>query len=77
MFWTALAAVAVLAAVWLVRINAGMKSVPEDAQNASPQRWTKQRIQEAYERVKKRPIDFSHLLPPRLERRYVIVGGSG
>ncbi|KAK4145542.1 uncharacterized protein C8A04DRAFT_26799 [Dichotomopilus funicola] len=77
MFWTALAAVAVLAAVWLVRINAGMLSVPEDAQNASPQRWTKQRIQEAYERVKKKPIDFSHLLPPRLERRYVIVGGSG
>ncbi|KAL2146862.1 hypothetical protein VTI28DRAFT_1965 [Corynascus sepedonium] len=54
-----------------------MKSVPEDARRASPNRWTKDQLRSTYERVKQKPIDFTKLLPPRLERRYVVVGGSG
>lgn len=70
-------AVAIIATAWLIRINSAMKSVPEDARRASPNRWTKDQLRSTYERVKQKPIDFTKLLPPRLERRYVVVGGSG
>ena len=77
MFWAVAVAVAVMAAAWLMRINAAMLSVPDEARKASPRRWTKEQLRDAYERVKQKPIDFTKLLPPRLERRYVVVGGSG
>lgn len=68
---------AILAIAWLLRINAAMLSVPEDARRASPHRWTKQQIRDTYEQVKQKPIDFVKHLPPRLGRRYIVVGGSG
>ncbi|KAK3902880.1 sterol-4-alpha-carboxylate 3-dehydrogenase, decarboxylating [Staphylotrichum tortipilum] len=69
--------VAVVAVAWLVRINAAMHSVPEPARKASPRRWTVEELRETYNRVEKQPVDFGKLLPPRLGRRYVVVGGSG
>ena len=77
MLWAVIAAVAVMAAAWLIRIDSAMHSVPEGARKASPRRWTKEQLRETYERVKQTPLDFRKLLPPRLDRRYVVVGGSG
>ena len=77
MFWAVIVAVAVIASAWLARINSAMQSVPEDVQKASPRRWTKDQLQDVYQRVKQNPIDFVRLLPPRLNRRYIVVGGSG
>jgi hypothetical protein len=77
MFWVVGAIIAVLALAWLVRINVAMLTVPEGAREASPRRWTKQELHDTYERVKQKPLDFVKLLPPRLDRRYVVVGGSG
>lgn len=62
---------------WLIHVNRAMMCVPERAVAMSPRRWTREQIQAAYERVKKQPADFSRHLPPRLDRRYVVVGGSG
>jgi hypothetical protein len=77
MFWVVVAVTAVMAVAWLVRINMAMRSVPEGVREASPRRWTKQELRDTYERVKQKPLDFVKLLPPRLDRRYVVVGGSG
>ncbi|EAQ92782.1 hypothetical protein CHGG_01017 [Chaetomium globosum CBS 148.51] len=77
MFWVVIAAVAVIASAWLARINSAMKSVPEDVQKISPRRWTKDQLRNVYQRVRQNPIDYARLLPPRLNRRYVVVGGSG
>lgn len=71
-----LVAVALLV-VYLIHANLALKSVPELARKAVPRRWTKEEIRETFERVKKKPTDFTRLLPPRLDRRYVVVGGSG
>ena len=32
---------------------------------------------ETFERIEKKPIDFTPHLPPKLERRYIVVGASG
>lgn len=77
MFWTVAAVIAAVATVWLLRINSAMQSVPEFIRKASPRRWTTKELRDTYDRVKQHPTDFASLLPPRLERRYVIVGGSG
>lgn len=75
--WAVALALAAGALIWLYRINAGMKYVPAEAAKASPTRWTRQYMRETYERVKRNPISYLKALPPRLDRRYVIVGGSG
>lgn len=68
----------VLAALfWLYRINKAMKSTPWKAHQAAPRRWAADEIRAAYERVKEKPIDFAAHLPPKLARKYIVVGGSG
>lgn len=62
---------------WLYRINRAYLAVPPEAARAAPRRWTKAELRETYERLARDPIDFGRELPPRLDRRYVVVGGSG
>jgi hypothetical protein len=77
MMWAvALAALAITLA-WLARVNSAMQSVPEEISRLLPRRWTKKELRDTYERLKQNPVDFAKLLPPRLGRRYVVVGGSG
>lgn len=71
------AAAIVAGALWLYRINMLMKVVPKEVAEYSPHRWTTEEIQETYAHTSKEPLDFTKLLPPKLERRYVVVGGSG
>ncbi|KAL2270173.1 hypothetical protein VTJ83DRAFT_2357 [Remersonia thermophila] len=72
-----LIAAVLLPVVYLFRANSALKAVPDLMRKASPRRWTEEELQETYERVKKKPLDFTRLLPRRLDRRYVVVGGSG
>ncbi|KAK5658792.1 hypothetical protein OQA88_1604 [Cercophora sp. LCS_1] len=74
---SALAAVFLLAALWLYRINKSMQAVPEEAAKAFPGHWSSEEIRETYERLKKTPTDFAKHLPPKLDRRYVVFGGAG
>ena len=72
------AAVAIFGlSLYLYKLNKAMTSIPNEAHAWRPRPWTKEEIRETYERVCKEPIDFSKHLPPKLERRYIIVGGSG
>lgn len=67
----------VLLVLYLVHVNTGMKAVPEEAHRLSPTRWTEKEIRETYRQVCEKPVDVTPHLPKRLERRYVVVGGSG
>ncbi|KAL1868707.1 hypothetical protein Daus18300_005841 [Diaporthe australafricana] len=75
-----IAAVAFVAllSLYLYRLNQTMRNVPEEAQAWRGRPWTEKEIQETYERMStSQPIDFAKALPPKLERRYVVCGGSG
>lgn len=71
--------VVVAGALWVYGVNRTMNTVPPEALKLSPEsnRWTKEHMRETYERVKKNPIDIKKHLPPKLDRRYIVVGGSG
>jgi hypothetical protein len=65
----------ILLYLWLV--NLAITRMPSNVQKISPNRWTKKQIKETFERVQKNPIDYTPHLPPKLDRRYVVVGSSG
>lgn len=72
------AAIAVLLlSLYLFKLNKAMTSIPDEAHALRPHPWTEAEIRQTYERVCKEPIDFTKRLPPKLERKYIIVGGSG
>lgn len=65
-----------LALVYLYRINRAMMTVPAMAEKLS-HRWSRDELAATHERVKENPINLVDQLPPRLTRRYIVVGGSG
>jgi len=62
---------------YLSHLNRAMLGIPDEVQKISPHRWTPDEIKAAYAKVVKDPIDDTKHLPPKLERRYIVVGGSG
>ncbi|WQF84860.1 Putative 3-beta hydroxysteroid dehydrogenase/isomerase, NAD(P)-binding domain superfamily [Colletotrichum destructivum] len=77
--WTtsiALGLVTVLLA-YLWKINRAMATTHPEALQISPDRWTPEQVKRTFERVEKQPIDWTPYLPPKLDRRYIVVGGSG
>ncbi|KAK0655617.1 hypothetical protein B0T16DRAFT_384456 [Cercophora newfieldiana] len=76
------AAVAVIALVvgYLVRLNQLLCGTPDDVRRLSPTRWSAELLRATYQRLEAAPITASsyvHRIPPKLERRYIITGGSG
>lgn len=63
--------------LYLRHVNSVMKTVPPEAEAASPHRWTVDEIKAGYETALKTPVDTNKSLPPQQARRYVVVGGSG
>lgn len=74
---TVATAVVALLSLYLYRLNRAMKDVPEEAWAWRGRPWTESEIQETYERMSSQPIDFAKVLPPKLDRRYIVCGGSG
>lgn len=64
-------------AAYLLHVNHAMAKAPEEALLLSPHRWTVDEVKEAYEEAARNPIDVRASLPPKLGRRYIVVGGSG
>lgn len=62
---------------YLWHLNRAMSGIPDEVSKISPHRWTSEEIKETYARVVKNPIEDSAHLPPKLDRRYIVVGGSG
>lgn len=64
----------------LISLNRLLSSTPEDFRKLTPDRWTREQIQTTYDRLAEQPITteaYAAQLPPRLDRRYIVTGGSG
>lgn len=73
----ALAACLSLALLYLAILNRAMCRAPR---NVAQRPWTKKQLNEQYDKLRRKPITIASTagqLPPRLERRYVVTGGSG
>ncbi|TDZ34275.1 Sterol-4-alpha-carboxylate 3-dehydrogenase, decarboxylating [Colletotrichum spinosum] len=68
-------ATALVAYLW--KINKSMTTTPPEGLRLSPYRWMPEQTKYQYQRLEKNPIDWTPHLPPKLDRRYVVVGGSG
>lgn len=66
-----------LLVLYLFHAQRAMEKVPAEVLNISPHRWLEKEIKDTYKRLQADPIDFTGRLPPKLDRRYVVVGGSG
>ncbi|KAK3393980.1 hypothetical protein B0H63DRAFT_31580 [Podospora didyma] len=78
-FYATMAAVILLLA-YLVQLNRLLNMTPEGVRRLSPSRWTQASLVETYKRLEKTPIttqSYAGHIPPKLERRYIITGGSG
>ncbi|KAI0411601.1 hypothetical protein F5X98DRAFT_357008 [Xylaria grammica] len=73
----ALTSVALAILAYLVRVNQQLSGTPEEVTRLAGPRWTPDLLKKTYERLEKNPIDYTDKLPPKLDRRYVITGGSG
>lgn len=66
--------------VYLVRLNQLLLSTPDEIKKVVQEPWTKGVLLETYQRLEKNPIttsSYADRIPPKLDRRYIITGGSG
>ncbi|KAI0458806.1 hypothetical protein F5B21DRAFT_457836 [Xylaria acuta] len=62
---------------YLVRVNRQLSGTPEEVRRLAGPRWTPDLLKKTYGRLRQHPIEYTHKLPPKLDRRYVVTGGSG
>ncbi|KAK2073420.1 hypothetical protein P8C59_007705 [Phyllachora maydis] len=65
---------------YLVRLNGLMSGTPDEVRQLSPTRWTPEQLRETYRRLEANPITpatYRTKIPAKLERRYIVTGGSG
>ena len=66
--------------LYLIFINNRMRGVPDEIKRLKQKSWTLEMLKETYARLEKNPITVETTkdrLPPKLSRRYVVVGGNG
>ena len=66
-----------LAVSYLLRIDHLLKGVPSDVQKLSSPRWTAEKLKKTYSELENQPVDWTHKLPAKIERRYIVTGGNG
>ncbi|KAL2824618.1 hypothetical protein BDW59DRAFT_162272 [Aspergillus cavernicola] len=69
--------IAVFGALCLYHVNRAMCVVPKEAHDLSPRRWTVNEIKAGYKKAVHAPVDVTESIPPKQNRRYIVVGGSG
>lgn len=67
---------------YLIWINHLLSSTPEEVRRLSPHRWTRHQVKETYQRLlddkpPTTPSTCASNYPPKLDRRYIVTGGSG
>ncbi|KAI1103909.1 NAD(P)-binding protein [Jackrogersella minutella] len=77
MLLSTIATIFTIGIAWIWKLNSTLKQTPPEVLAVSPHRWTEQEVRDTYQRIKANPIDWEKHLPPKLDRRYVITGGSG
>lgn len=73
----ALATVTFATLAYLIRVNQQLSGTPDEVRRLSGPRWTPDLLKKTYERLQRHRIEYTHKLPPKLDRRYVVTGGSG
>ncbi|KAI1759157.1 NAD(P)-binding protein [Hypoxylon sp. FL1150] len=71
--WTVLAGLT----LYLYRVNQLLNGTPDEVRKLAGSRWTPDQLRETYRKLQEKPIDYTDKLPPKLDRRYVVTGGSG
>lgn len=69
-----------LALVYLVNLNRLLSITPDEVKKLAGERWTDEQVIKTYERLRHNPIttaSYASQLPPKLNRRYIVTGGSG
>lgn len=69
-----------LVVLYLINLNRLMTKVPQEIARLIPKRWTRQQIKDTYKGLCRNPIStasYTTQLPPKLNRRYIVTGGSG
>jgi hypothetical protein len=77
---TAVAIVVLLLACYLIRLNQLLLRTPDEVRKLTPTRWTKDLLFDTYRRMENRPVttgSYATRIPPKLDRRYIVTGGSG
>jgi len=73
-------AVGIALVAYLIRVNQLFRGTPKEVQELSPKRWSAELLHETYKRLESNPISTSSYaakIPAKLERRYIVTGGSG
>ena len=71
--WT----VAALILLYLARLNYVLNGVPNTVRKLSGSRWTTEELRKISTELSENPIDYKEHIPPKLDRRYIVTGGSG
>jgi len=67
----------VVSTLYLFHVNRALGALHEESRILSPKRWTEEEIRECYQKIQHEQPDISKALPPKQDRRYIVVGGSG
>ncbi|KAL6833540.1 hypothetical protein J3E69DRAFT_143986 [Trichoderma sp. SZMC 28015] len=73
----ALAVGAICLVLYILRLNWVLSHTPQEVINRAGEPLTRDYVRDVFERVKRDGIDWEDRLPPRKDRRYIVVGGSG
>lgn len=68
---------AIFLVLYMLRLNWVLSHTPQEVVDRAGEPLTRDYVRGVFERVKKDGIDWEEKLPPRKNRRYIVVGGSG
>lgn len=69
-----------LTLLYLINLNRLLSITPYEVKKLAGDRWTDDRVKKTYERLRQNQIttaSYASQLPPQLNRRYIVTGGSG
>lgn len=75
-----LASVVLVVLSCLIKLNIQLGTTEPHFKKLVPEPWNRKQIRETYDRLVQNPIttaSYASQLPPKLDRRYIVTGGSG
>ena len=73
-------ALGVFLIAYLVRLNQLLLHTPDEIRKLASKRWTKELLRDTYGKLERYPVEtrnYANRIPPKLEKRYIVTGGSG
>ena len=79
-FFAASVILGLLVVAYLYQLNRLLSSTPAELLRLTPSRWTEQLLRDTYARLESQRFStksYADQIPKRLDRRYIVTGGSG